>query len=76
MREKAEELIQEILRPLVRADGGEIDLVSFEDNTITVRLAGTCAGCPGWPYTTTYVIEPVLRRAFGESLQVRYERGG
>jgi len=73
VREKIEELLSEIIQPLIQADGGNIELVSVEDDTIVLRLSGLCAGCPGIPYTTTKVIEPVLKKSLGESISIRYE---
>lgn len=36
-----------LVRPALQADGGDIQLVSVEeDGTVKVRLKGACAGCP------------------------------
>ena len=74
MREKAERVISDVLRPLVEADGGAIELVSATDTEVVVRLYGACAGCPGAPYTTVQVVEPTLKRALGPDVRVRVER--
>lgn len=73
MRDKTEELIKDIIQPLIRADGGDIELVSVNVDTIVLHLSGLCAGCPGIPYTTQKVIEPVLKKGLGESITIRYE---
>lgn len=45
-----EELIQELLEQVSsyveQYHGGSVEMVSFEDNTLTVRLGGACVGCP------------------------------
>ena len=74
MLEEAERVVSEVLRPLIEADGGAIELVSATDVEIVVRLYGACAGCPGAPYTTAQVVEPVLRRELGPDVRVRIER--
>ncbi len=74
MQEKAERVVSDVLRPLLEADGGAIDLVSADEHEVVVRLYGACAGCPGAPYTTAQVVEPVLKRALGASIRVRIER--
>lgn len=49
--------------PLVRADGGELHLVSLSEDEVALHLAGTCAGCPGVELTRRAVIEPALAAA-------------
>jgi Fe-S cluster biogenesis protein NfuA len=70
VREDAEKVIAEVLRPLVEADGGRIELVEASPGRVVVRLTGACSGCPGKPYTLERVVEPVLRRALGQDLEV------
>jgi Fe-S cluster biogenesis protein NfuA len=67
---EAERLIERYVRPLVEADGGRIELVSISRGKVVVKLSGTCAGCPGQPYTLEHVIEPVLRRGLGAHLEI------
>ena len=50
----------EIIAPLVHADGGELFVVSIEEGSIALHLAGKCAGCPGATLTTTAIIEPAI----------------
>lgn len=74
VRGEVEALLEDLVRPLVEADGGGIELVSVDRNVVTVRLTRACGGCPGAPYTRSGLIEPVLRRALGPRLVVRLER--
>tara|TARA_B100000809_G_scaffold107339_2_gene105846 strand:- start:17565 stop:17810 length:246 start_codon:yes stop_codon:yes gene_type:complete len=39
-----EKALEEI-RPFLISDGGNISLVSIEDNIVKVRLEGACVGC-------------------------------
>jgi Fe-S cluster biogenesis protein NfuA len=34
------------VRPGLRADGGDVSLVSLSDNEVRVHLHGACRGCP------------------------------
>ncbi|MFI5306562.1 MAG: NifU family protein [Polyangiales bacterium] len=70
MRDQAEKVIAEVLRPLIEADGGHIELLEVSTGHVVVRLTGACGGCPGKPYTLGSVIEPALRRALGQDIDV------
>jgi len=75
LREAVEQAIAELVRPLVVADGGTIDVLSVGEDEVVVRLSGACAGCPGTPLTTSRVIEPVVSKALGRPVRVRLELG-
>jgi Fe-S cluster biogenesis protein NfuA len=51
---------RELVAPLVRADGGELYVVSATTEDIHIHLAGTCAGCPGAVLTTERLVQPAL----------------
>ncbi len=34
------------VRPALRADGGDVELVSIDAGVVSVRLTGACHGCP------------------------------
>jgi Fe-S cluster biogenesis protein NfuA len=59
-REKLLKVCTDIIAPLVRADGGELFVVSIEDASIALHLAGKCAGCPGATLTSAAIIEPAI----------------
>lgn len=42
---KTVEKALEEIRPFLLADGGDISLVSIEENVVKVRLEGACVGC-------------------------------
>jgi Fe-S cluster biogenesis protein NfuA len=65
---RARQLVEEILRPMIAADGGKIELVSVQGRRVVVRMFGMCAGCPGRPYTVSGVIEPAVRRYLGSDV--------
>jgi len=51
----------ETVRPLVESHGGAIDVESVVDGVVTLRLKGTCDGCPSSSATLTYGVEAALR---------------
>lgn len=47
-QEQLETKVQEALdsiRPFLKSDGGDIDLVEIKDNVVYVKLLGNCSGC-------------------------------
>ena len=56
-------LCKETLGPLVRADGGELHLVSASAEDVHLHLSGTCSGCPGVTFTRERMLEPALQAA-------------
>lgn len=59
------------IRPYIQADGGDIDLVSVEeDGTVKVRLRGACVGCPASQITLKHGIERTLRQHIPEVREV------
>jgi len=69
MWEKVEAVINEI-RPLLQADGGDIELVDVEDGVVKVRLRGACAGCPGAQMTLKMGVERKLKEQIPEVKRV------
>ena len=64
--------MEKYVRPLVQADGGDVEVVEVaEDYQVTIRLTGTCRGCPGRPHTVDQVVEPTLRRHVHDAIRVR-----
>ncbi len=60
MYEKVKEVIDRI-RPMLQADGGDVELVDIEGGVVKVRLKGACAGCPMSQMTLKNGIEKVLK---------------
>ncbi len=56
-REQAIEASLERLRPAVREDGGDIELVSVDGEVVTIRFLGACVGCPSSEMTLRDGIE-------------------
>jgi Fe-S cluster biogenesis protein NfuA len=51
----------EKIKPVLQADGGDVELVEIEKNGIVkVRLQGACAGCPMSQMTLKNGIERLL----------------
>ena len=60
----------EQLRPMLQADGGDLELVSIEDKNVKLRLTGACGGCPHATMTIKEGIEKALRSEVDEGIVV------
>jgi Fe-S cluster biogenesis protein NfuA len=73
MKEKVQEAIDKI-RPMLQRDGGDVELVGVSDGIVTVRLKGTCAGCPMSQMTLKNGIEKFLKKEIPEIVAVQAAR--
>jgi Fe-S cluster biogenesis protein NfuA len=60
------ESVLERIRPLLQADGGDIELVRVFENSASVRLTGMCSGCPSAHLTLHMGVEMALRQEIRE----------
>jgi Fe-S cluster biogenesis protein NfuA len=67
--EKIEELISQV-RPHIQQDGGDIEFVSFNQGTVSLRLHGACVTCPVSFYTLKLGVEERLKEHIPEVHQV------
>ncbi|MCB9615260.1 MAG: NifU family protein [Sandaracinus sp.] len=67
-------MVEEVLRPLLRADGGDIELVEATPKRVIVRLHGEAAFGSGAPHVRARVVEPALRKAAGKGVEVVIEK--
>ncbi len=65
MKEKVQEVMDKI-RPMLQADGGDVELVEIEDGIVKVRLTGACKGCPMSQMTLKNGIERLLKKEIPE----------
>ncbi len=65
MKEKIMETIDKI-RPMLQADGGDVEFVDFENGVVKVRLKGACAGCAMSQMTLKNGIERLLKQEIPE----------
>ena len=62
MRDKVEAALKKI-RPMLQADGGDIELVDVtKDGVVKVKLTGACGCCPMSQMTLKVAIEQKLKK--------------
>ncbi|MCU0673453.1 MAG: NifU family protein [Myxococcota bacterium] len=67
-------MVEDVLRPLLRADGGDIELVEVTNKRVVVRLHGEAAFGSGAPHVRARVVEPALRKAAGKGVELVIEK--
>ncbi len=60
----------EELRNMLKADGGDMDVVSIEGSQVSLRLTGACGCCPHATQTLKQGIERVLKEAVDPTITV------
>ena len=66
LREKVEDIINQI-RPHLQADGGDVRFVELtEDNVVKVELQGACGCCPHSQMTLKLGIEELVKKHLPE----------
>lgn len=54
------------IRPAIRMDGGDVELIDVEDGVAKVHMTGACGGCPMSTMTLKMGIERAIRQAVPE----------
>lgn len=58
------------LRPMLQADGGDLEFVKMEGKTVFLKLVGHCGSCPYAQLTLKEGIESALKREIDPELAV------
>jgi Fe-S cluster biogenesis protein NfuA len=70
MKARVEEALKQV-RPALQRDGGDIELVSVDENGIVkVRLKGACGSCPMSTMTLKMGVEKYLKEHIPEVKEV------
>ena len=70
LKKKIETALNKV-RPILQADGGDVELVGVDESgLVKVKLTGACGGCPMSQMTLKMGIEKVLREEVAEVKEV------
>ena len=69
-----QQTINEQIRPALRADGGDIELIDVEGDKVIVAFRGMCAQCNLAEFTMRDVVEARLREFVSEELFVEEDK--
>lgn len=59
------------IRPALREDGGDVEVVGFDDGVVQLRLVGACSTCPISTMTVKQGIERRIKSAIPEVREVQ-----
>lgn len=57
MVKKIEKLLDEKVRPQLALHNGNVEIISYENQVLKIRLLGQCSGCPSATLTTEELIK-------------------
>lgn len=64
-------VLEEIVRPRLQQDGGDIELVDIDGKVVTVALRGMCTSCPSSKLTIEGFVQQTLQEQVEPDLSVR-----
>lgn len=69
-----EETLQREIKPALKKDGGDIELIDVDGNKVFVKLRGTCATCSASQVTLKHYVEKKLQELVTPELVVEEEQ--
>lgn len=64
------EILDERIRPALAGDGGWLEVLSLEDNILTIRYQGACGSCPSSLTGTLMAIEGMIKQEVDPEIEV------
>jgi len=68
--QRIESILDRTIRPGLQGDGGDIEVIKFEDNKLYVHYEGACGTCPSSTTGTLMAIEGILRDELQSQIEV------
>ncbi len=67
---KIQEVVNRDIRPMLNADGGDMELIDIAGNQVMVRLVGACGSCPSSKLTLKLGVERILQEKVDSSIVI------
>lgn len=64
------EILDEKVRPALMMDGGYLEVLGIQDNTLNIRYQGACGSCPSSLTGTLMAIEGMIKQEVDPELEV------
>lgn len=68
--EKINSIIDHDIRPFLQRDGGDLKILDFKDNILTIDYQGACGCCPHAKMGTLMMIQEVLKERYNPDIKV------
>ncbi len=65
-----EDILDRTIRPGLQGDGGDIEVIKYDENKVYVSYQGACGTCPSSTTGTLMAIEGILRDEFNPTVEV------
>jgi len=65
-----EETLEREIKPALRQDGGDLELIDIEGGKVIVALRGTCSFCPSADFTLKQYVEAKLKEFVADDITV------
>lgn len=75
MLETIQEILEKDVRPYLLGHYGDVEVISYKDGILYIRLLGQCNNCPSAKFTVEGVIESKLKENIPEVKKVILETG-
>jgi NifU-like protein len=70
-----QETMEREIRPQLKADGGDIELIDVDRNKVYVKFLGSCLGCPATGLTLKALVEAKLKEFVEPEIEVEEVKG-
>lgn len=70
LMKRIDEILDQMIRPSLQMDGGDIEILSLENDILTVRYMGACGGCPSSMSGTLEAIRSILKDEINPSIEI------
>lgn len=68
-RQEIENVIEQEVRPILRAHGGDLCINHVTNGHIRIEFTGACKACPSAQFTIEDVVMKALKAHFGEKIK-------
>lgn len=65
-----EEILDATIRPALQGDGGDLEVISYDDHILTIKYEGACGTCPSATAGTLEAMQGILREQFDPQIEI------
>ena len=68
--QRIQEILDNTVRSYLQSDGGDLEIISYNEKVLTIRYQGACGSCPSSVYGTLNAIQSILQDEFDPDIVV------